>query len=60
LQSRFRPGDEHPRVLDLHPIAFQVLEALDHWTMPSALSLGPGPGALMADLAQHGLVEVHD
>ena len=52
-------GDAQPRIFELHPIAFQVLEALDHWTTPSALSLGPELDALMADLAQLGLVEVH-
>ena len=52
-------GDAQPRIFELHPIPFQVLEALDHWTTPSALSLGPELDALMADLAQLGLVEVH-
>jgi hypothetical protein len=53
------PGTNHPGVFELLPAAFDVLQALDHWTDLSALSSSAELSEIVRALAGHGLVEVH-
>jgi hypothetical protein len=52
-------GTEHPGVFELLPAAFDVLQALDHWTDLSALRSSAEWSGIVRVLAGHGLVEVH-
>ncbi len=52
------PGAEHPGVFELPAPVFDALGALDDWTALSALATGNEVDELIAELEQHGLVEV--
>lgn len=51
---------DHPRVVEMLPIVFDLLATLDDWTDPTALGLDATPelSALIHDLVERGLLEV--
>jgi hypothetical protein len=51
------PGAEHPRIFEVTPPVFDVLEALDDWTDRSELGTAPEVDELICELVQFGLVE---
>jgi hypothetical protein len=51
-------GADSPKIFELAPAAFDVLAALDDWTEVSAFGGSSESRALLAELRQHGLVEV--
>jgi hypothetical protein len=51
-------GSDYPQVFEVPPAVFDLLAALDDWINPLELDVAPGLAKLLADLAQHGLVEV--
>jgi hypothetical protein len=53
------PDAVHPKVFELLAFVYDVLAVLDDWTDRSTLGATPEVDALVRDLAQHGLVEVH-
>jgi hypothetical protein len=52
------PGADHPQVFEVPPAVFDLLAELDDWTLPPELNGAPELARLLADLAEHGLVEV--
>jgi hypothetical protein len=52
------PGAEHPRIFELAAAVFDVLAALSDWTDRSTLGAAPELDAVIAELAEHGLIEV--
>jgi hypothetical protein len=58
LAILFPPDADAPLVYDLSPVLFDLLAALDHWTNAAAFADTPDAAALIAELAQVGLVEV--
>jgi hypothetical protein len=54
------PDAAHPKVFELLPLVYDVLAVPDDWTDRSALDATPEVGELVRDLAEHGLVEVHE
>jgi hypothetical protein len=53
------PGTDDPLVFELSSELFELLEMLDRFTDPVIFRDTPGLDKLIADLAAHGLVEVH-
>ena len=53
------PGAEHPRIFELAPAVFDVLGALTDWTDRSTLGAAKELDAFVAELSEHGLLEVH-
>jgi hypothetical protein len=51
-------GAGQPQVFEVLPVVFDLLAALDDWTEPTSLSAEPDLAELIADLADHGLLEV--
>jgi hypothetical protein len=49
----------HPRIYEISPPVFQALGMLDDWTDRFELGAAPEVDELIAELARHGLVEVH-
>ncbi len=45
-------------VLELRPILFEVLLALDDWTVPATLGIPPALAGVIPELAASGLIEV--
>ena len=52
------PDSGEPRILELTPEIFDLLGALDAWTNPAAHDGSPQAAALMADLAEAGVLEL--
>jgi hypothetical protein len=52
------PGPDGPQVFEVPSAVFDLLAALDDWTDPTALDVGPDFAKFLADLAAHGLIEV--
>jgi hypothetical protein len=53
------PSGDQPRVFEVLAAAFDLLAALDDWTDPATFGAAPELKQLIAELAEHGLVEVH-
>lgn len=51
------PDAEHPKVLELLPVVFDLLTALDDWSDHREFGVSPELDELIGDLVQHGLVE---
>jgi len=51
-------ADGDPQIMDIASEVFDLLAALDDWTDPRLLGAMPGAGALFAELAQAGLLEM--
>jgi hypothetical protein len=51
-------GEDDPRVLEVLPLVFELLESLDDWTDPATLGLTAEHEPLVQELAEHGLIEV--
>jgi hypothetical protein len=54
------PGAREPAIFEVLPVAFDLLSALDHWTDPAALGATSELEALVAELREHGLLEVNE
>lgn len=52
------PDDNEPRVCEVHPVIFELLESLGEWTDPAALGLTAEHEPLIRDLAGSHLIEV--
>ncbi len=52
------PNDDEPRVCEVHPLIFDLLESLGDWTDPAALGLTAEHEPLIRDLAENHLIEV--
>jgi len=52
------PRSAEPRMLELAPEVFELVAALDDWTDPSHFAQTPEGTALIAELAQAGLLEI--
>jgi hypothetical protein len=52
------PGDNQPQVFEVPAVAFDLLAALDDWTDAAAFATSPEVSRLIAELAEHGLVEI--
>jgi hypothetical protein len=51
-------GEDQPRVFEILPVVFELLESLAEWTDPATLGLTAEHEPLILDLAEHGLIEV--
>jgi len=54
-----RTGDNRAAILELRPVAFDLLTALDDWTDPTEFGLTLTRQGPLDALAQHGLIEIH-
>ena len=52
-------GAGYPSIFEIPSLVFQALESLVDWTDQSSLGAAPQIDELIAELARHGLVEVH-
>ena len=52
------PGARNPQILELLPVAFEMLVVLDEWTDTAGLGCAPELDAMLRELAEHGLAEV--
>jgi hypothetical protein len=54
----FAPDSDQPRISELNPAVFELLNALDGWMEAAPFRAAPEADALIADLARAGLLEV--
>jgi len=54
-----RAGGNRANILEIRPVAFDLLIALDDWTDPAEFGLTSNQLGLVEALLQHGLIEVH-
>jgi hypothetical protein len=52
------PGTDHPQVFEVPPPVYDLLAALEHWTVPPPASAAPWMGRILAELAERGVIEV--
>ena len=52
------PGDDQPQVFEIPDVAFDLLAELDEWTDAAAFATSPDVNQLIAELLEHGLVEI--